>query len=159
MNAKPRYLANYAQDLRLRMQAIRNELPGDVQQVRTEVNNLTDWKYYVRSYPEYVLPAVALATFALVPKSHASGSHRSHHRNDSLSDHEQEEQHEQEVQQSSMLAGLTSAAATLATRSLLTAASRYGTQFLMDRFGPTSQATFASESTANSTENAADDLL
>lgn len=135
MNAKPKYLENYSEDLRRRMQSIRMELPGDMQQVRTEVNNLTDWKYYVRTYPHYVLPVVAVAAYAMVPKSHHASSSHSHHLSPSAREEKEKQERDEEVQQSSMLAGLTSAALTMATRSLLTVATRYGTQYLTQRFG------------------------
>ncbi len=55
--------------IRQRMQAIRNELPSSMEAARENVSNLTDWKYYVRSYPHLILPAVAAAAFVLVPQA------------------------------------------------------------------------------------------
>lgn len=55
--------------IRQRMQQIRNELPYDVDDARAQVQNLTDWKHYVRKHPAIVLPVVAAAAFLLVPKS------------------------------------------------------------------------------------------
>ncbi|QEG40759.1 hypothetical protein [Roseimaritima ulvae] len=55
--------------IRERMQQIRNELPYDVDDARTQVQNLTDWKHYVRKHPGIVLPVVAAAAFLIVPKS------------------------------------------------------------------------------------------
>ena len=54
------------------MEQIRVNLPVHLvevtQDVKRDVQNLTDWKFYVRQYPAIVLPAIALASFALVPK-------------------------------------------------------------------------------------------
>ena len=54
-------------EIRQRMQAIRSDLPEGMDEAREDVSNLTDWKFYVRSYPLLVLPAVAVAAFGLVP--------------------------------------------------------------------------------------------
>jgi hypothetical protein len=54
-------------EIRQRMQAIRSDLPQGMVQAREDVSNLTDWKFYVRSYPQLVLPLVAAAAFSLVP--------------------------------------------------------------------------------------------
>jgi hypothetical protein len=60
--------------IRSRMMAIRQDLPSGIEETREEVSNLTDWKYYVRSYPELVLPAVAIAAYSLVPQARATPS-------------------------------------------------------------------------------------
>lgn len=60
---------NRTLEIRQRMQAIRTELPSGMEEARESASNLTDWKHYVRSYPEVVLPIVAAAAFSLVPPS------------------------------------------------------------------------------------------
>lgn len=129
------YLDTYSQDLRTRMQAIRNELPEDVQQVRDEVNNLTDWKHYVRSYPQFVLPAVAVAAYAMVPHSRQpKPTSSSVVRNQHKSEEQREKEHVEDLQQTSIWAGLTSAVFTMATRSALSVATKYGSQYLANQF-------------------------
>ena len=56
-------------EIRQRMQAIRSDLPSSMEEAREDVQNLTDWKYYVRSYPHLILPIVAAAAFSMVPQS------------------------------------------------------------------------------------------
>jgi hypothetical protein len=56
-------------DIRQRMQAIRNDLPSSMDEAREEVSNLTDWKFYVRTYPHLILPVVAAAAFSIVPQA------------------------------------------------------------------------------------------
>jgi hypothetical protein len=55
--------------IRQRMQSIRSDLPQSMVEAREGVSNLTDWKFYVRSYPHIVLPIVAAAAFSLVPSA------------------------------------------------------------------------------------------
>lgn len=54
-------------EIRQRMQAIRSDLPISMEEARDDVSKLTDWKYYVRQYPQWVLPAVAVTAYSLVP--------------------------------------------------------------------------------------------
>ncbi len=54
-------------EIRKRMQAIRSDLPSGMEEAREDASNLTDWKFYVRTYPHVLLPAVAFATFSMVP--------------------------------------------------------------------------------------------
>ncbi len=56
-------------EIRQQMQAIRSDLPRGMDEAREDVSNLTDWKFYVRSYPHLVLPAVAAVAFSLVPSA------------------------------------------------------------------------------------------
>ena len=55
-------------EIRQRMQAIRCALPSGLEEAREDISNLTDWKHYVRSYPAFVLPTVAVAAYSLVPR-------------------------------------------------------------------------------------------
>ncbi len=61
-------------EIRQRMQAIRSDLPSSMEEAREDVSNMTDWKYYVRSYPHVVLPVVAAAAFKLVPRAKGSAA-------------------------------------------------------------------------------------
>lgn len=131
--------ANTAQELRQRMQSIRHELPGDVQQARTQVHNLIDWKYYVRTYPQFVLPTVALAAYALVPQSGRSASPPNRVAGLKTKTTEQGPEKKQNVpdeqtQQASLISGLAGAALTIATRSLVSMATKYGTDYLSRQF-------------------------
>jgi hypothetical protein len=56
-------------EIKQRMQAIRSDLPTSMDEAREDVSNLTDWKFYVRSYPHVVLPIVAAAAFSIVPQA------------------------------------------------------------------------------------------
>jgi len=61
-------------EIRQRMQAIRSDLPGSMEEAREDVSNLTDWKFYVRSYPHLILPIVAAAAFSIVPRAKKSAA-------------------------------------------------------------------------------------
>ena len=56
-------------EIRHRMQAIRSDLPSGMDEARENVNNLLDWKYYVCTYPQFILPIIAAAAFGIVPQS------------------------------------------------------------------------------------------
>jgi hypothetical protein len=51
------------------MQTIRSDLPGSVEDACENVNNLLDWKYYVWSYPQFILPIIAATAYVIVPRS------------------------------------------------------------------------------------------
>lgn len=57
-----------AKEIRLRMQRIRISLPASVEAAKTEVSNLSDWKFYVKKHPLIVLPAIAGLAYWIVPK-------------------------------------------------------------------------------------------
>ena len=61
-------------DIRQRMQAIRSDLPTSMDEARADVSNLTDWRYYVCSYPQLILPIVAAAAYSIVPQSKKSAT-------------------------------------------------------------------------------------
>jgi hypothetical protein len=53
------------------MQQIRMNLPQRVSEARADVKRLqelTDWKHYLRRYPQFVLPTIALLAYQLVPR-------------------------------------------------------------------------------------------
>jgi hypothetical protein len=56
-----------SKEIKQRMQAIRSDLPISMDEAREDVSNLTDWKFYVRSYPHVILPIVAATAFSMVP--------------------------------------------------------------------------------------------
>lgn len=106
--------------IRQRMQQIRLNLPSHFEEirrdVRRDVQNLSDWKFYVRQYPAVVLPLVALTTFVLVPKKAAPPKQPS---SQSLSNMLpwNRQKREQEVATRSWLAGVVSVVAGLALKS------------------------------------------
>jgi|GEM_PF-2372702 len=57
-----------AKEICSRMQQIRISLPASVKAAKNEVSNLSDWKFYVKSYPLFVLPTVAGLAYWLVPR-------------------------------------------------------------------------------------------
>lgn len=101
--------------IRERMQQIRLNLPTHFGEVRRDVQNLTDWKFYVRQHPAIVLSLVALTTFALVPKKAKPLSESSNSLATMLPWNRQ--QREQEVAKKSWLAGVLSVVAGLALKS------------------------------------------
>lgn len=92
--------------IRKRMQMIRNDLPYAMDDVRDDIRQLADWKYYVRRFPLATVGAAALAAYALVPSKSTSHSHRKSSDNSG----------ETEVAESSFFGGLIGAAATMALR-------------------------------------------
>lgn len=131
-------LAEDARKLRRRMRSIRHELPSDVRQARTEVHNLIDWKYYVRTYPQFILPTVALAAYSLVPQSRSKAANckvTGGSRSGSTSDRDEKRSDvDEQVQQASLISGLAGAAMTIATRSLVSMATKYGAEYLSRQF-------------------------
>lgn len=57
-----------AELLRQQMEVVRRELHYDAEGVVDTARELTDWKYYVQSYPWACLGAAALVGYALVPQ-------------------------------------------------------------------------------------------
>jgi hypothetical protein len=54
--------------IRDQMRDIRAGLSQHVREVKQDAHQLTDWKFYIRSYPSLLLPFVSLLAFAMVPK-------------------------------------------------------------------------------------------
>jgi hypothetical protein len=57
--------ADDANSLMKRMEALRNTADQEVSALQHEVDRLTDWKEYVRSYPAIAIGAVALTAFVI----------------------------------------------------------------------------------------------
>lgn len=53
--------------IRERMRFIRNGLPAHVYEARTEVRQLTDWKYHAAQHPWLIFGVVAAAGYLVVP--------------------------------------------------------------------------------------------
>tara|TARA_R110002049_G_scaffold305056_1_gene501028 strand:+ start:76351 stop:76722 length:372 start_codon:yes stop_codon:yes gene_type:complete len=111
------------------MQTIRSDLPIQMDNAREKVNNLTDWKYYVRSYPAIVVPVVAALAYALVPtrKSEPSDQVAYLDREDGI---QRVRLVQDQIPKKSIVSGLVSAALTLALRSGSTLATRRISQML-----------------------------
>ena len=63
MNDPPRSDA-----VRARMQQLRCEIDGDMEDVSANARNMVDWKHYVKTYPWVCLGAAAALGFLIVPK-------------------------------------------------------------------------------------------
>ena len=55
-------------EIRTRMNALRNALNEDVAQVATGMREKSDWRYYVKTYPWLVAGAATAVGFMLVPR-------------------------------------------------------------------------------------------
>jgi len=56
-----------AEEIQRQMRDVRSELREDVQEIVDNARIMTDWQYYVRSYPWLCLGAAAAAGYLLVP--------------------------------------------------------------------------------------------
>ncbi|WP_168565586.1 hypothetical protein [Crateriforma spongiae] len=68
-----------AEAIKRRMREIRTELPYDVDNARHQVQQLTDWRYYVRRFPVLTLATTAAVAYALVPRRKDASSPGTHH--------------------------------------------------------------------------------
>lgn len=57
-----------AEEISHSMKRLRNELDGDVHQIKQSAATLSDWQYYIRNYPWMSLGGAALVGYLLVPK-------------------------------------------------------------------------------------------
>lgn len=57
--------------IRDQMQLVRNRLPYSMDEARTKVHQLTDWKYHAAKRPGLVFGLVALVAYAVVPRRRA----------------------------------------------------------------------------------------
>lgn len=57
-----------AESVRARMQQLRCEIDGDMEDVSTSARTMLDWKHYVKTHPWACLGAVAALGFLIVPK-------------------------------------------------------------------------------------------
>ncbi|QDT19775.1 hypothetical protein [Gimesia chilikensis] len=57
-----------AEEISHSMKRLRNELDGDVHQIKQSAATLSDWQYYIRNYPWISLGGAALIGYLLVPK-------------------------------------------------------------------------------------------
>lgn len=60
--------SNGAKKVQRQMAQVREELTEDVQDLRTRVENLKDWRSFVRKHPWAVMAGAALVGYMLVPK-------------------------------------------------------------------------------------------
>lgn len=109
-----------SQAIRHRMESIRSHLPYDVDDARSELKQLTDWKYYVRKLPMTAVAAGVVAGYLLMPA-------KSTRRRTSESS---QPQLKEEVAESSFAAGLLGSVAAMALRTATTIAVRQATQTL-----------------------------
>ena len=104
--------------IRKRMQTIRNDLPYAMDDVRDDIRQLADWKYYVRRFPFATVGTAALAAYALVPnKSIGKPTHQV----------SSDETNGQVAGESSVFGGLLGAAAAMALRTGTQLAMRHAT--------------------------------
>lgn len=116
-------------EIRQRMQAIRCDLPTGMEEAREDVSNLTDWKYYVRSYPEIMLPVVAAAAYSLVPQARKPAASQVAFL-DGDKGIRRVQLVEESVPKKSIISGVVSSLLTLALRSGSTIAARQLSQML-----------------------------
>ena len=57
-----------AKSVRTRMQQLRCEIDGDVEDMAASARNVVDWKHYVKTYPWVCLGTAAALGFLIVPK-------------------------------------------------------------------------------------------
>ena len=57
-----------AESVRARMQQLRCEIDGDVEDMAASARNVVDWKHYVKMYPWVCLGTAAALGFLIVPK-------------------------------------------------------------------------------------------
>lgn len=57
--------------IRDQMQVVRNRLPYSMDEARTKVHQLTDWKYHASKRPWLVFAVVALVAYFIVPRKPA----------------------------------------------------------------------------------------
>lgn len=117
-------------EIRQRMQAIRSDLPSSVNVARENVSNLTDWKYYVRTYPHLVLPVVAAAAYSMIPAAKRPPSNHVAFL-DSDEGIRRVKLVEDTVPEKSIVSGVVSSLLTLALRSGSTFATRQLSQMLL----------------------------
>jgi len=58
-----------SEEIRARMRSIRSELPYDMDDAREQIQQLSDWKFYVRKMPIASVVCVAAAAFLAVPSA------------------------------------------------------------------------------------------
>ncbi len=57
-----------ADAVRARMQQLRCEIDGDMEDMATSARSMVDWKHYVKTYPWVCLGTAAAVGFLIVPK-------------------------------------------------------------------------------------------
>ena len=57
-----------AESVRARMQQLRCEIDGDVEDMAASARTMVDWKHYVKTYPWVCLGAAVALGFLIVPK-------------------------------------------------------------------------------------------
>lgn len=57
-----------AESVRARMQQLRCEIDGDMEDMAASARTMLDWKHYVKAYPWVCLGAAAALGFLIVPK-------------------------------------------------------------------------------------------
>ena len=57
-----------AKSVRARMQQLRCEIDGDMEDMAASARNVVDWKHYVKTYPWVCLGTAAALGFLIVPK-------------------------------------------------------------------------------------------
>lgn len=58
-----------SEEIRARMRSIRSELPYDMDDAREQIQQLSDWKFYVRKMPIASVACVAAVAFLAVPSA------------------------------------------------------------------------------------------
>ena len=111
-----------------RMAEIRTDLPYDVDDARSQLRELTDWKHHLRSHPVMILGTIAAISFLVVPSGSGKRSGANHG-----SPHHPSRGDDYVPAKKSIFAGLISAAATMALRSGATFAQRQLMQKFLDR--------------------------
>lgn len=56
-------------EIRARMRSIRNDLPYDMDDAREQIQQLSDWKFYIRKMPIASVASVAAVAFLAVPSA------------------------------------------------------------------------------------------
>ena len=60
--------ASLADAVRARMKLIRHEIDQDMKDIDQDMENMVDWKHYVRTYPWVCLGTAAVLGYLIVPK-------------------------------------------------------------------------------------------
>ncbi|TWT68944.1 hypothetical protein [Crateriforma conspicua] len=104
-----------AEAIKRRMREIRTELPYDVDNARHQVQQLTDWRYYVRRFPVLTLATTAAVAYALVPRRKDASPSGTHHVATARNHHEPSSQ-SPNVPKKSILGGMAGAVGAIAMR-------------------------------------------
>jgi hypothetical protein len=108
-------------EIRARMRSIRSELPYNMDDAREQMQQFTDWKFYVRKMPITSIACVAAAAYLAVPSAKPA-----------VKRVRMETEDDAAVAKSSLMGGLVGAVASMALRTGTNLAIRKASSILLD---------------------------